>query len=259
MIPEKVGTVDDGSAAKADAIFQSLADESGTTIVAGLDHISQPFEYNQARVYTPRRPVLSYDKHHMLPPFESKFKPGVALTLLPEQSQTCGVAICKDMDFLPLSRRYGKAGAGLMLVPAWDFNIDRAWHGHIAVMRGVEDGFSVARAAKNGYLTVSDDRGRIVAQTRSDSAPFATLLAVVPVTHDHTLYLLCGDWFAWFAVAVLALAILRLYRGRLPYQSGKRSDPCLSGTPIVSLTARTDAAFSKNVPKGVIDCRWVCG
>jgi apolipoprotein N-acyltransferase len=27
------------------------------------------------------------------------------------------------------------------------------WHGHIAIMRGVEDGFSIVRAAKNGFLT----------------------------------------------------------------------------------------------------------
>jgi apolipoprotein N-acyltransferase len=97
-----------------------------------------------------------------------------------------------------------------MLVPAWDFNIDRAWHGHIAVMRGVEDGFSIARAAKDGYLTVSDDRGRIVAETRSDSAPFATLLADVPAAHDSTLYLLLGDWFAWLSLAICAFTIVRL-------------------------------------------------
>lgn len=53
-----------------------------------------------------------------------------------------------------------------MLVPAWDFVADLWQHGQIAVMRGVEDGFSIARAAKQGYLTVSDNRGRIVAETR---------------------------------------------------------------------------------------------
>jgi len=39
-------------------------------------------------------------------------------------------------------------------------------------MRGVEDGFSIARAAKGGSLTVSDDRGRMIAETRSDSGPW---------------------------------------------------------------------------------------
>jgi hypothetical protein len=65
--------------------------------------------------------------------------------------------------------------------------LDRVWHGHMAVMRGVEDGFSIARAAKGGSLTVSDDRGRMLAETRSDSAPFATLGAMVPAVHDNSL------------------------------------------------------------------------
>jgi apolipoprotein N-acyltransferase len=216
IMPEKLGTITDTNAGEADATFQPLADKTGSTIVIGLVHTSQPSEYNQARVYTPQSPVASYDKHHMLPPYESNLTPGTTLTLLPQAQGTRGVAICKDMDFTPLSRRYGNAGAGLMLVPAWDFNIDRAWHGHIAVMRGVEDGFSIARAAKDGYLTVSDDRGRIVSETRSDSAPFATLLADVPAAHDRTLYLLLGNWFAWLSLAICAGTLLRLasLRGR---------------------------------------------
>lgn len=77
-------------------------------------------------------------------------------------------------------------------------------------MRGVESGFSVARAAKNGYLTLSDSRGRILAETRSDSAPFATLVASVPAAHANTLYLLLGDWFAWLALALLLFTLVQL-------------------------------------------------
>ena len=83
-------------------------------------------------------------------------------------------------------------------------------------MRGVESGFGLARAARGGYLTVTDNRGRVIAETRSNSAPFATLIADVPAVHDTTLYLLFGDWFAWVALAVLGLTLLRLIalRGR---------------------------------------------
>jgi apolipoprotein N-acyltransferase len=214
VLPEKLGVIVDPDTKGADSIFQAVADKTQATIVAGLIHVSHPLRYNQARVYAPGVPVLSYDKHHMLPPFESNLKPGTALTLIPRHSQTWGVEICKDMDFAPLSRRYGQAGVGLLLVPGWDFDIDRWWHGHIAVMRGVESGFSIAHAAKNGYLTVSDNQGRILAETRSDSAPFATLLAGAPVVHDTTLYLVLGDWFAWLALATLAFTIVRLYRLR---------------------------------------------
>jgi apolipoprotein N-acyltransferase len=157
---------------------------------------------------------MAYNKHHLLPPFESNLTVGSGLIVIPKPFEAWGVAICKDMDFTPLSRRYGRAGVGLMLVPAWDFNLDRTWHGHMAVMRGVEDGFSIVRAAKNGFLTVSDDRGRVLAEERSDSAPFVLLLAEAPVTHESTPYLVLGDWFGWFAIAALAFAILQLYRLR---------------------------------------------
>lgn len=212
VLPEKLGVIDHSDAKASDAIFQSLADRTGATIVAGVSHVMPSVAYNEARVYAPNRRPRAYHKHHLLPPFEDMFKPGQTLTLLPEPSGKCGIAICKDMDFSRPSRPYGKAGVGLMLVPAWDFGMDRAWHGHIAVMRGVEDGFSIARAAKQGYLTVSDDRGRILAETRSDSAPFATLIANVPVLHRTTAYLLLGDWFAWLALAALGFAIVQLVR-----------------------------------------------
>jgi apolipoprotein N-acyltransferase len=125
------------------------------------------------------------------------------------------VAICKDMDFTQLSRRYGEAGAGLMLVPAWDFFLDWIQHGHMAVMRGVESGFSVVRSAKGGSLFASDDRGRILGEIKSDAAPFSSLLVSVPQTHDRTLFLRLGDWFAWVAVALLALCLVQLVRSRV--------------------------------------------
>jgi apolipoprotein N-acyltransferase len=101
-----------------------------------------------------------------------------------------------------------------MLVPGEDFKVDRFWHGHIAVMRAVEDGFSLVRSASRGYLTVTDDRGRVLAETRSDSAPFATLVAEVPVRHDTTLYELWGNWFAWVSLAVLGFALVQVLRLR---------------------------------------------
>ncbi len=187
-----------------------MANRSGATIVVGEVNVASPAQYNQARIYTPNGPVLTYAKHHLLPPFESSLTAGKTLTVLPKTPGTWAVAICKDMDFTAPSRSYGHDGVGLMLVPAWDFNVDRSWHGHMAVMRGVEDGFSITRAAKNGYLTVSDDRGRILAEVRSDSAPFATLMAKIPAAHDATIYLALGDWFAWLAMAILGFTLLQL-------------------------------------------------
>jgi apolipoprotein N-acyltransferase len=211
VLPEKLGRVTDVDVAEVDAVLQKLADETEATVLAGFDHQSGTVAYNQVRLYEPDAAVRSYDKEHLLPPFELKFTPGKELVLLQHPHNTWGVEICKDMDFTDPSRQYGREGAGLILVPAWDFNLDRTWHGHIAVMRGVEDGFSVSRAAKDGFLTVSNNRGKILEETRSDSAPFAMMIATVPAGHSWTVFQLMGDWFAWIAIALLILTVVRLW------------------------------------------------
>jgi len=214
VMPEKLGVTLEGKTAETDAVLQSVAAQTGATVVAGVVHVDARVKYNEARIYAPGSDVQRYDKQHMLPPFESNLKPGTTLTLLPRPHQKWGVAICKDMDFASPARLYGEAGTGLILVPGWDFVVDGSWHGHIAVMRGVEDGFSIARAAKNGFLTVSDDRGRIVGEVSSSSAPFATLLVDVPTAHSSTVYQVLGDWFAWVAIALLAFVLLQVVRLR---------------------------------------------
>jgi apolipoprotein N-acyltransferase len=226
VLPEKLAAVV-SSAADGDSnqMLQQVADETGSTIVAGEVYTEGGAHYNQARVFRPRASPLTYNKHHILPPFESPLTSGTTELTFAGIAATYGVEICKDMDFTPLSRDYGRAHVGLMLVPAWDFNMDRSWHGHIAIMRAVEDGFSLVRAAKNGYLTVTDNRGRVLAESRSDARmPFTTLLASVPARHSATLYILLGDWFAWVACVVLLLCLARALRLALS-SSSVRSIP----------------------------------
>jgi apolipoprotein N-acyltransferase len=210
VLPEKIAVVVDKTLAETDAFFQKLVDQSGAAVVVGVIRAADGKGYNEARVYLPGRPPQSYDKQHMLPPFESNLTPGDSLTVLPRLDAVWGVEICKDMDFTPISSDYGKKGVGLMLVPGWDFVADWLFHGHMAIMRGVESGFSIVRSAKQGSLYVSDDRGRVLAEVKSDSAPFATLLVTVPAVHDETFEETMGDWFAMLSVLLLVLALGRL-------------------------------------------------
>jgi len=125
-----------------------------------------------------------------------------------------GVAICKDLDFPALGRRYASLGVGLMLVPAWDFVADAWYHERMAAVRAVESGFALARSARQGLLTLRDDRGRLLAVTRSDAAPVATVTGMVKVRHDATVYARSGDWFAWLNVMATVAVLGRLVRGK---------------------------------------------
>jgi apolipoprotein N-acyltransferase len=205
IVPEKIARVVDEGVADVDVPFQQAA-ARGVVIAVGVERWSGAEKLNESRLYgPPGTPLATYEKHHMLPPFESNLKVGTTRTVLDQPSGKWGVAICKDMDFPMLSREYGSDGIGLMVVPAWDF-VDDGWlHSRMAVMRGVESGFSLARAARQGVLSLSDSRGRVVAEVRTGGEEFSTLLGSVPTQHVDTLYVRWGDWFSWLMLGVLAL------------------------------------------------------
>jgi apolipoprotein N-acyltransferase len=75
----------------------------------------------------------------------------------------------------------------------------------------VESGFALARAARKGRLTLSDDRGRVLAEASSERRD-AELVGDLPLRTTQTLYAQWGDWFAWLdltlLVALLGLAWL---------------------------------------------------
>ena len=208
VIPEKLGRIDPDDLATADGILERAAQASHVFILAGFQHMPN---LNEARLYSPQGTLLaSYEKHHMLPAFESDLVPGTRRVVVDQPSGRWGIEICKDMDFPALSRQYAHDGAGLMLVPAWDFVRDGWLHGRMAILRGVESGFSIARAAKQGILTVSDDRGHVLAQRASSAAPFATLVASVPVRSQPTFYDRAGNWFALVDLLVALILLLSL-------------------------------------------------
>lgn len=209
----RVIIVPEGSFAAADPIpaFASFAHERGVTVDVGVDFREESgAERNMAMVFQPgAASPVTYHKHHLIPGFEDRFTPGTSFPMLPG-SPRVGLAICKDMDFQDFSTAYGQRNAQLLLVPAWDFVEDGWLHSRMAVMRGVEGGFAVARAARSGRLTLSDDRGRVMAEASSEHDD-AELVGDLALRETWTPYARWGNWFAWTDVALLlALAGLAL-------------------------------------------------
>ena len=164
-----------------------------------------------ARFYSAAgRLEASYDKHHLVPGIEPE-KPGDKRVVLSQPSGQWGLQICKDMDFPALSRQYAAEGANLLLVPAWDFNVDRWLHARMAMLRAVENGFALARAGRNGTLTLSNNRGRVIAEAPTVSGRFVTVTGKLNVTRERTLYSHTGDWFAWLRLVVLLMLLSLLF------------------------------------------------
>ena len=208
VFPEKIGRVGENNLAEVDARFSSAALATHAAIDLGLVRKTASGSSNSSRFYSAEGQVVAnYDKQHLIPGVEPE-KPGHERVVLDESSGRWGLQICKDMDFPKLSREYAADGADLMLVPAWDFSVDRWLHSRMAMLRAVENGFALARAARNGLLTLSDNRGRILVETATAPGRFASISGRLDLAPEKTFYARTGDWFAWlcFAAFVVLLA-----------------------------------------------------
>ncbi len=236
ILPEMTTLIPDAAMPRLDSFWQQTARDAHAQVLLDILHVTDHGVFNEARLYSASGGIEAvYRKHHPVPTWEAHTTPGKDISVLacprpskesqpspspaPEQAGNIGIEICRDMDYPELSRRYAHQQVGLMLVPAWDqgIGVDADWHGHQALMRAVEDGFTIVRDAKVGLLTASDDRGRILAEepTRTDGA-LVTMLVTVPVRYDSTLYQRWGDWFAWLDLAGLAGLLIAWLAGSRP-------------------------------------------
>lgn len=221
VLPEKIAVLAPAWRGAVNAEFITAAHIGHATLVAGFDERDGK-RLNDAEIYfangtTPQ----TYTKRRLVPGLEAAFTPGHASFMLGDRT---AVAICKDMDFPAMIRGDSVLGPDLYAVPAWDFGRDAVWHARLAIMRGVENGFAVARAANDGLLTLSDAYGRILALRRTSETPVAggmvLLNGEVPRGPGPTLYTRLGDAFAWLAGALslllLGVAVLAGYRAKPP-------------------------------------------
>jgi apolipoprotein N-acyltransferase len=181
----------------------NAARESNATIVAGFLEVSNDREYNVALTFAPNQSLSRYIKRHTLFPLDQSVRgdrPGLL-------GNGRAVAICKDMDFPATIRADASNDLRVMFVPAADFGADGWMHARMSVLRGVENGFAIARAARNGMLTLSDDRGRIVGSVASGDANIASLIGDVQLGSGGTLYRRIGDVFAWACIALAAALV----------------------------------------------------
>jgi apolipoprotein N-acyltransferase len=162
-----------------------------------------------ALAFLPDGSVFDYDKRHLLPPGEDKFTPGTHAGLLGGDQ---AVAICKDMDFERTIRSDVRSDTRqdvvrILAVPANDFVKDDWLHARMAMMRGVENGFALVRAASNGIATVSDAQGRVLVSARTYTPGLTVIRASVPLGPGPTLYTSIGDVFAGACLALAGVLV----------------------------------------------------
>jgi apolipoprotein N-acyltransferase len=187
------------------APLAAAARASGATVVVGT--ITPEPAQNRAFAFLPDGTVETYEKRHLLAPFETEI-PGRGPGFLGAGYAT---QICKGMDFACTVRTTAAHGVRLMIVPADDFGRDQWIHARMAIMRGIENGFAVLRSAFDGLETISDAQGRVLVSAPTSQAPMVVVQAEVPLGSGPTLYTRVGDVFPCVCALLSLLVGARMF------------------------------------------------
>jgi apolipoprotein N-acyltransferase len=217
VLPEKIAVLAPQAAVEWQAHFGALAARYRIWLEVGIGIDDGEHPRNYAWLFDPAgERVEDFEKHYLAPPERAMhYAAGGGWNLHRIDGRSYGLAICKDMHFAALGREYGRRGADAMLVPAWDFAYRDAWMAsRMTLVRGVESGYGVARASREGLLTLSDARGRVLAEAASAPMPGNSLLGELPIgPRVATLYARTGNLLGWLCVALAALLVVS---GRMP-------------------------------------------
>ena len=224
--------------------IRRIAREAGATLLVGSDQV-EPMKataetktpqvrlYNAAFLVQPDGTVGGvYRKMHLVPFGEyvplknlfffvgpiveavSAFSPGTDPVLLPVGNHVASTAICYEVIFPSLIRRFVVDGSELLTTitnDAWYGRSSAAYqHWDQASMRAVEGGRYLARAANTGISGFVDPYGRVLA--KSDLFAPALLVQDLRFITARTIYSRIGDIVAWLSVTVTVAALLAAWR-----------------------------------------------
>ena len=191
--------------------FQRIASMSHVWLVVGMNQIGRTPKRNVAIVIDPDgKIVAAYAKHHLVPSLESDYKPGSKPAIFDAPWGRTAVLISQDLDFPATARELAAHDVRIVLAPASDWTGSELIHQQMAVVRGVEFGFSLARAARGGILSASCSRGKEIATRSPIHTEDTTLTADIPLGTGSTLYSRTGDWFGHLCQIFAILLLLRL-------------------------------------------------
>jgi len=215
VLPERAINVNKETDGATVDILCTCARQNQIGIVAGYTNFKNEVAHNSALVIDEQgNVILDYDKIHLVNGLESEFVPGNKLGLFTFRNYQSGTAICKDLDFPQYITQYGINKVNFLCIPAWDFVVDDWLHSRMAILRGVENGFSEVRTARLGRLTISDPLGRVNAEANCLIGTATKLVGQISLNRIDTFYTQYGDWFGLViiitAISFLLLTIIKL-------------------------------------------------
>lgn len=154
----------------------------------------------------------------------SEFQAGEELNPIPLRDGKVGVAICYEVIFPDLVRRFTDNGATLLATisnDAWfGFSAANDQHFNHAVLRAVENRRYLVRCAATGVSGVISPDGSVQLRTRIYEKCIGYGYAAM--SSGKTVYAALGDVFSYFCTALALLSLLRVRYTKSPAAGGRR-------------------------------------
>ena len=191
--------------------LQRIAQMSRVWLVVGLNQIGRTPKRNIAVVFAPDGKIAaSYAKHHLIPSLEWDYKAGSKPAIFDAPWGRTAVLISQDLDFPDTARELAAHDVLLVVAPASDWQGSEVIHQRMAVVRAVESGFSLVRAARGGMLSANDSRGRQIVASEPVHGEDMMATAELPIGTGPTMYSRTDDWFGRLCQVFAILLLLRL-------------------------------------------------
>jgi apolipoprotein N-acyltransferase len=146
----------------------------------------------------------------------SNFSPGTVPVLLPVEGHPVSTAICYEVVYPGLIRRFVREGSELLTTITNDAWFGRssapAQHFEQAAMRAIEEGRYLVRAANTGISGIVDPYGRVLDRSRLFET--TVLVREVRFLTGRTVYSRTGDWLGLVSLALSAGALAAVWRVR---------------------------------------------
>jgi apolipoprotein N-acyltransferase len=233
------------------------ARELGTPILAGypdarLVSSGDVTTHNAAGLILPTGAIAGqYEKIHLVPfgeriPFQGIFPflgsfdlgqaewtPGAERILLSGAGAPFGVLICFESIFPDHARAYRNEGAQYLVNVTNDEWFGRSagpvQHADLAILRAVELGVGLVRAANTGISMIIDPYGRVLASTGLFEE--AVLIGEIPAPIGATRFARWGDWTTVASLAIIVLLLATAWFRPVGRRAEPLTDLRASGAP----------------------------
>jgi apolipoprotein N-acyltransferase len=210
LLPEKIASITNDDQLK---IMEEAGVRNHTDLIIGISRETGKEKLNQSLLLSGNLPPKIYTKVNL---YEGEsyegFVPGHLAMEEHWKDQPIGLVVCKDMDFDRFIRQYKTAA--ILFVPAWDFVRDDWLHSRMAIIRGVENGFSIARNARQGRLTISDCRGKILEEKSSADGREHVLIGTIPAKRVSTIFSSIGNIFGMLNIIAVCWVLILVFKKR---------------------------------------------